>query len=258
MRRRIFDDFGNNYSVNFDGVDDFVEAGTTSSFNYYHGATAPTTFAFSIGVWVKFVNPNNDISQAIFNNSNILTANVGINLSLDSRTSVSSSRVIRVGIFRGLVNTAVILAGTANNAYPNSTGWNHILWTHNQSLASANTNLYINNSLVLTANKISAPSTSNARSALHFGKRSVNNDFYMNGNQFNLFFAQGVITAAERAALFANPKASPQAIISSAAITNAYRFPQGAGNFPTWVDAYGGVNGTMTNQTSANIQLDTP
>jgi hypothetical protein len=257
MRRRIFDDFANNFSVNFDGVNDYVEAGTTSSFNYYHGATAPTTFAFSIGLWVKFANPNANAGQIIFDNCNASFANVGMSLSLDSRASVPASRRFLTLIYAG--GATVIQGVSANNIYPNSTGWNHILWTHNQSLASGNSLIYINNVLAATFNKgVGAPSAANATSALHFGKRSVSNDFYLNGNLFNQFFAQGVITSGERAALFANPKASPQAIISSAFISNAYRFPRGAGNFPTWVDAYGGASGTMNNQTSANIQLDTP
>jgi hypothetical protein len=256
MRRRIFDDFGNNYSVNFDGVNDFVEAGTTSSFNYYHGATAPTTFAFSIGFWMKHANPNLNAAQIILNNSNTNTANRGLYIYFDSRAARPASRGFELAINRASGNVVLIFA---NNVYPNNTGWNHILWTHNQALAASNSNLYVNNVLVATANKTAlAPSVLNASFPMKFGELNSPPSFNMNGNLFNMFFAQGVITAGERAALFANPKASPQAIISSAAITNAYRFPQGEGNFPTWVDAYGGASGTMTNQTSANIQLDTP
>jgi hypothetical protein len=259
MRRRIFDDFGNNYSVNFDGTNDFVSAGSASSFNYYHGATAPTTFAFSIGFWVKFVNPNANAAQTIIVNAPN-AVNVGILLLFDSRTAQSRSRTLIGQISRGVtgaVNT-VVFAVSANNVYPNSTGWHHILWTYNQALANSNSLIYVDGTLVNTTNKTGqTPSTANATNTLSIGAIPPSTS-PLNGNIFNVFFAQGVITSGERTALLANPKASPQAVISSAFISNAYRFPQGQGNFPTWVDAYGGVSGDMTNQTSANIQLDTP
>jgi len=246
MRRRIFDDFGNNYSVSFDGVNDFVEAGTTSSFNYYHGATNPSAFAFTIGLWFK--TPAFTSFQNLLGNINTATS-VGIRMGLTFRACFFQ-------IFTG--SDLVVQHQTAANSLPNTTGWIHVLWTYNQALASANSTIYINNVSVGTANKTAnAPSTANATGNMNFARTNLNNNLFT-GNEYNVFFAQGVITAGERAALFANRKASPQAIISSAFISNAYRFPQGAGNFPTWVDAYGGASGTMTNQTSANIQLNTP
>jgi hypothetical protein len=192
--------------------------------------------------------------------NNNSSANVGIAIVIDSRTSTSLIRAIRLTIFRGVspAANAVLSVVTGSNIYPNTTDWVHLLWTYDQALANNNSRFYINNVLTLTNSKTGlTPSTANHTTPLTLGA-VITDVLYMRGNLFNIFFAQGVITSGERAALIANPKASPQAIISSATITNAYRFPQGTGNFPTWVDYVGGVSGTMTNQLSSNIQLDTP
>jgi hypothetical protein len=237
---------GNNYSVSFDGVNDFVEAGTTSSFNYYHGATNPSAFAFTIGLWFK--TPALTSFQNLLGNINTSTS-VGIRMGLNSRACFFQ-------IFTGSV--LVVQHQTAVNSLPNTNGWIHVLWAYNQALASANSTIYINNVSAGTVNKTAnAPSTANATGNMNFARTNLNTNLFT-GNEYNVFFAQGVITSGERAALIANPKTNPLLIIKSTTVTNAYRFPSGVSNFPTWVDTAGGVNGTMTNQTSANIKLDTP
>jgi|GEM_PF-7065588 len=257
-KKLLLSQFGNSHSVRFDGVNDYVTAGSAADFKYYHGATNTSAFAFTISVWVKFDNPNANTFQVIFDSCNTLTANVGITLALDSRTAVPRSRSIQSYIYRGVGGTAVVQSVSVNNVYPNSTGWNHILWTHNQALASANTNIYVNNVLVTTTNKTGqTPSTANSIAALRFGITTSNTN-PISGYQYHPIFINKVLNSTERTELYSNPYKDARTLSFAEKVTNAYRFPNGAADFPAWTDYLGGINGTMTNQSSSDIILDRP
>lgn len=256
----FFSGFANKFSTEFDGVEDYVTAGGVSDFNYYHGATNPSAFQFTISVWVKFINPNQNNVQTILQNQNVTTANIGISINLDSRSSSSASRRIILQITNG-GGTAPINGVSANNVYPNSSGWVHLIWTHNQSSASGNSNLYINNSLVATFNKsIGTPSTSNAFQVMSFGRPStvITGSTSLNGKIYHPIFINKVLNASERLELFTNPHKKATDFSFGANVTNAYRFPNGQDSFDVLQDYVSGINGAMTNQTASNISPDIP
>jgi hypothetical protein len=259
-RRSFFNGFSNLYSCNFDGVNDYVTAGGVSDFKYYHGATNPSAFAFSIGVWVKLVSPTANAAQTIFNTNANSTANVGIIMLYDNRASVPATRRITLIISRGVSGAAnTVVTVLANSVYPNTTGWVHVLCTYDQALASNNSNLYINNVLVNTSSKNGlTPSTANASFPMIFGINNNISTLPLNGRLYGMTFINKVLSLAERNELYNNPHKNAKGYSFAANVTNAYRFPQGQSGFPTWLDYAGGVSGTMTNQLLTDIVLDRP
>lgn len=265
MNRRLLlfngETFLNNYSVKFNGIDQYISAGTVSSFNCYHGATNPSGFAFSISMWVKLINPNQNKLFTIINTNGGTSSNVGIFFSIDSRTSVPKTRAIRALISRGIFGTSVSQNISGNNIYPNNSNWNHILWTYDQSPASNNSNFYINNILVFTANKSGSLPTagSNASYPMHIGiNQTLDSITAMEGNLYHVSLFNKVLNSTERTELFNNPHKNVKLFSFGDSATNAFRFPNGQANYPTWHDYVGFANGTMTNQISSDIISDIP
>lgn len=146
-------------SLLFDGVDDHCVAGTSlSQFNFMHNTSA----LWTVAIWVKLTTSESDtLYNFMGDNPTFATANIGINIFLDDRSSSSRDHQINVLIARGVTGQPVIDGLSSVGFFPKDTNWHLLVATYNQSLGSNNLQLIMDGD---TANKELFTKTANAPS----------------------------------------------------------------------------------------------
>ncbi len=155
----------------FDGTDDVINLGDTTTFKFLHGALDTAAFQWTIEVWLRMaviVGDPNDNYVVLSTGGYVSSANVGIDFAIYYLTG--STGQIGVDIRRGVSGQSVLNYISANGFYPNDGLWHHFVVTYDQALASANMTLIRDGVSIATANKIAfTPSTANSTYALQIG-----------------------------------------------------------------------------------------
>lgn len=149
--------------LDFDGTDDNITTGTTTTFKWLHGALDTTAFQFTIELWVRNDDITSGAAHYLLGTGTAGSAGVGVDI-------YTVNRAIYCMIARGVAGETV-LATVANTAYPNSTtAYTHLMFTYNQALANTNLIVYVNGVQAYTGNKsIYTPSTAVSAYALYMG-----------------------------------------------------------------------------------------
>jgi len=147
----------------------YVVIGGTSSFNALH--VLGTSGKWSVRFRYKWI--NRTLTSMVFSNF-YLSSQVGCEIGF------SSARKMYVRIGRG-VSGQMIMDGVSTTAVPDDSNWHEYLVTYDQSLASANCNMYCDGVSLGTASKSAyTPSTANATNAARIGM-SLDGTSYFNG-----------------------------------------------------------------------------
>jgi hypothetical protein len=215
--------FVNTYSLDFDGVDDYVDLGDN-----FNSVFIGTSWSFS--AWIK----------------------VSANTSYDCFFSKGDSLQFymhfqRVKIYLGypyLTNINPLVSAT----YFSVDTWYHICFTR-----SGNDNvLYINGSSDATATSVGSMSTSTTESVI--GAITTAPSYPFQGNIDEVCIFDRVVTPTEIATL----STAPTVDLTSLNPLAWYRNGDGD-TYPTITDnGSGGNNGTMTNMDAGDIVTDTP
>jgi hypothetical protein len=171
----------------FDGTGDFLEAGTTSSFNFMHNTTA----TFTIQGWIyPLALPGSGSLSTLF-----ATATGSTDIGMGFYVNYSSSSVASLQLFiaRGVGGSTVIDSGSSALIRANT--WQHVAVTYDQSLGSDNAKFYINGVAAGTATKTgNTPSSSNATYVGNFGRLPNNTAYNFNGYTSNFRIDNSVQT----------------------------------------------------------------
>ncbi len=159
--------------MTFDGIDDQIQTGDTTTFKWLHGALNTSAFQWSIQLWVKLNDvTTNGIAYFLLGTGQGSSSNTGLDLYFQNDVG-ASTRIITCMISRGESSQTVLNFISGPSTYPNSTGWQCLEITYDQSLANTNFTLYLNGVLTATGNKTAnAPSTANSTGALTIGRSS--------------------------------------------------------------------------------------
>ena len=161
-------------AMTFDGTTDYFTIGDTSDFKFLHGAEDTTAFKWTFDAWVRAA--NFDATQMIFASYSGGSSEQGVSI------EIGSSRQIWMAATRGVASSYVFNSGFSTY-FPNDDDWHHIAITYDQSLASANSELFIDGTLVDTIDKTgNAPSTSDSTEVLTVGARARTGDNSFTGD----------------------------------------------------------------------------
>ena len=148
-------------AMTFDGTTDYFTVGDTSDFKFLHGAEDTTGFKWTIEGWYKSL----DFSahQMIFSSYAGGSAEQGLYV------AINSTKQIWMAITRG-VGSSYVVNGGFPVYFPNDNEWHHLAITYDQSLVSANAELFIDGKSAGTIDKTgNAPSTANSNEVLTIG-----------------------------------------------------------------------------------------
>ncbi len=163
-------------AVNFDGTDDYIDAGSGTSI-------ANISDAITVSAWVR---PPNGVSQAIVSNSRDCCGTYnGFQLGRDSSNRFAFT----------VWNSTDTL--TLSPAFPSSGGWYHVTGTFDGS----NVRIFVNGTLEATtsyAGKIGVP----ASSSLKIGRIGAVSAWHFNGNIDDVRIYNHALSAAEVAGLY--------------------------------------------------------
>ena len=178
-----------NYSLQFDGSNDYAKAGTSSSaWNFMHSTTAKWTLCF----WADMTNNGSGtvMSTAATNN-----ANVGIQIMSTSTSGIFRARVTDAG-------AVVTQLTTTSGVIPQDNAMHFYKLTYDQSLSSDNMKLSVDNGTNITQTKTSnAPTDGNAYQAMYIGMSDTTN-FPMAGEFAEMSIWSRVLTDAEVTAIY--------------------------------------------------------
>ena len=141
-------------SVDFDGTESLVFGSSTAAFNYLHNSTGSTLFI----VWKPDATSDPNSIRYLLNNTNNATANTGISLFFDDRSSVPRNNRIFYSVNRGVsgqptssfvtnndfvvaANAFFVFSAVADNA--NATAASRLFLYHNGT-SSGVTNTWAN------------------------------------------------------------------------------------------------------------------
>ena len=158
--------FTNSYSLNFDGVDDYLNLGDSNDFSFGDGSTDSP---FSVSMWVKL---NATATQAFFVK--------GSSSDKEYQILSGANEKLRIRLYDestgGHIQTQV-------DALLTTGSWNHYVFTYDGSSDKSGLKIYVNASLVAqtTNNTGTYTAMENTTSALRIAS-SEQNSFYLNGD----------------------------------------------------------------------------
>ena len=235
--------FINAYSLDFDGVDDYVDLGDSSNFSFGDGSTDSP---FSVSMWVKLVD---GVTQGFFTKSSSSQKEYHI--------LTSGSGLLR---FRLYDNSTGGYIQSQMNAAVSTSNWVHYAFTYSGIGDTTGLNIYENSSLVAQTVEGSGIYTAmeNTTAVLRVGS-SEQNSFYLEGNTdevalFNIELSSSQVTDIYNSG-------TPTDLTSHTGLTGYWRNgdTEGASVYPTITDDSSNSNeGTMTNMDSSDIVIDVP
>jgi hypothetical protein len=177
----IEDDVQIGKGQHFDGSDDYIIVGDTSTFKFLHGALDTSAFTFTVSFWFARDVSEPDAFWYLVGTGTTGSAGVGLDIAFEDRSGGAKSRALNIVISRGVAGQSVLGINTANNVLPDDTDPHLVTVTYDQALESNNAKVYVDGSLVgqFTKNAYT-PSTSNASYALNLG-RVGSGSYYMDG-----------------------------------------------------------------------------
>ena len=228
--------FSNTKSVDFDGVDDYVNLGNPTALQF--------TSSFSISLWFK----STDTSDYILISKDKTSGHATLERSWALwGNRYGGTNVLNFNVRSG--STSHYLPGTVDH---NDGNWHHVVATFEASTALK---LYVDGSLEATKTSPTPPSTiNNVPTNANIG-RSTSGLYYANAKIDEVGLFNGVLSASDVTAIY---NSSNPLSLSSYSPVAWYRMGDGD-TFPTLTDnGSGGNNGTMTNMVSGDIVTDTP
>ena len=227
--------FSNTKSVDFDGVDDYIDLGNPTALQF--------TSSFSISLWFK----SSDTSDYIL----ISKDNTSGHLTNDRSWALWGNRyggtnVVNFNVRNGSNSFAVQSTSDYNDG-----SWHHLVATYEASTALK---VYVDGSLEAT-NTTSIPSSiNNVGTNVNIG-RAANGVYYANAKIDEVGLFNSVLSASNVTAIY---NSGTPLSLSSYSPVAWYRMGDGD-TFPTLTDnGSGGNNGTMTNMVSGDIATDVP
>lgn len=246
--------YSNLYSIDFDGVDEFIDLGNNSSLRPSIAAGA------SVSVWAKWVSTTGSTSS-IFSNNSQLGVYYGINIDKNGNGYIAMS----TGDGTGTGSTDRRTCRTVNNELTDN-AWNHIVCVWG-STSSSDFEIYINGASVATLTSGSGGVNAyNAANNAFIGKRFTGGTLLMDGKLDEIGFWNSALTASEANAIYNGGTpfdltSDNGNYVSSADLIGYWRNgdPNGTASYPTITDDSKNTNnGTMTNMESGDITTDVP
>jgi hypothetical protein len=239
--------FGNSFSLEFDGVNDYLDLGDSNDFSFGDGSTDS---AFSLSIWCK----STDITGTTL---------------ISKSTTVSAEREYYL-YFGGNDKLYFALwdASTDGYTYSNTSGaltsiqgsWTHVVATYDGSGANTGQKIYINGesqTLTRATGTIGSGAyvaMENTAYPLKIG--SLLSGYFFTGDLDEASMWNKELSAIEVAAYFND--GSPTDLSGQAGLVGWWRMGESA-TFPTIPDASSNSNNaTMTNMSSGDITTDFP
>jgi hypothetical protein len=141
---------------------DYLTAGSASNWKFLHDGSS-----WTISHWLKLPTPNAGGRYFLFETANFGSSSIGLDFLYTDLSS--NTRKIQIYVNRGVGGQSAIVLD-ANNVYPDSTGWVHVVAVHDGSLGSNQLKLYIDGELAAQASKAYDYSTSNPTNTLNIGR----------------------------------------------------------------------------------------
>lgn len=241
--------FSNNYSIDFDGVDEYIDLGIVDDFNFENDDT------FSVSAWVKVSNTAT---------TRCIVSRVG---NEDSRLagwflSVNTAERIQFGLGRDFSGGNSRILRTTDTAI--STGsWVHVCMTYDGSVDKSGVNIYINGTAETTWNQdidnlSSMQSTTTTTINSLIGARD-NASQYFDGQIDELSVWDKELSSAEVTELYNSGTPTNLKVHSANAnLVSWYKMGDRGGVLGTIPDEVGSNDGTPTNLEASDIKLDTP
>jgi hypothetical protein len=178
-----------NYSLQFDGSNDYAKAGTsTSAWNFMHSTTAKWTVCF----WADMTGNG---SGTIMGNAATNNTNNGIQIICTNANGTFRARVTDGG---GVVTQLI----TSSGFVPQDNAMHFYKITYDQSLSSDNMKMSVDNGTNVTQTKAAnAPTDGNAYQAMYIGM-STTSDFPCAGEFAEMSIWNRVLTDAEVTAIY--------------------------------------------------------
>tara|TARA_R100000664_G_C2740541_1_gene129094 strand:+ start:295 stop:1083 length:789 start_codon:yes stop_codon:yes gene_type:complete len=243
--------FKNLYSLNFDGVDDYVNYGDSNTFSFGNG-TSDTPFSMSI--WFKMA----DIS-----NMPIINKTTAVSAQREYYMYINQNDKLVMALFDTSTGGYIFASSTA--AITSVQGsWSHVVFTYDGGGAATDMTIYLNGSSIAlstssgTIGSGSYVAMENTAFPLHVGFFELISR-YTNGNFDEFSMWNKELTSGNVTALYNSGE--PTNLSGEAGLIGWWRMgdPNGAAAYPTIVDQSTNSNdGTMTNMASGDIVTDVP
>jgi hypothetical protein len=178
-----------NYSLQFDGSNDYAKAGTsTSAWNFMHSTTAKWTLCF----WADMTGNG---SGTVLSTSATSNTNVGLQIICTNANGTFRARVTDGG---GVVTQLI----TSSGFVPQDNAMHFYKITYDQSLSSDNMKMSVDNGTNVTQTKTSnAPTNGNSQTELYIGSSDATN-FFLAGEVAEMSIWNRVLTDAEVTAIY--------------------------------------------------------
>ena len=237
--------FSNVYSLNFDGVDDFVNLGN------YASLRPPVSGGITLSLWCKWVDITTATSR-IFSSGSRATAYSGISCSKNSSGFLS----MNTGDDSGLGGTSRSTLKTNSVAISNNT-WHNIIfiWTGE---TSSTWGIVVDGSPVASSTSGTGGNTVYNTDDAFIGKR-LSSTSAANGNMDEVSFWNKALSLSEVAAIYNS--GVPTDLSGESGLIGYWRNgdTKGTSVYPTIEDYSSNSNdGTMTNMDSGDIVTDVP
>lgn len=244
----------NKYSIDFDGVDEFLDLGNDSTLR--PAVAGGVTFS----CWAKWEDVTSGVSR-IFSNNSMIDYYYGIAVNKNASGWITMDTGDGEGRGAGDRRTC----RTDNNELSDNT-WHHIVcvWV-DEDMASWK--IYIDGTAVSTNTNGSGDANAyTPGNNAYIGKRFTSAAGYMDGKLDEIGFWDTALAAAEVAALYNSGTpfditSDYEAYISSGDLIGYWRNgdPNGTASYPTITDdSTNSNNGAMTNMESGDITTDVP
>ena len=161
----------------FDGVNDYVDCGTNTSFNFLHYGTTGSP-KWTISFWYKLPAAMIDINDLkyILGTHNGDSGQNGIVISFEDRSSLGADHAIHLTISRSVGGSWVLQSRSINNIIPKDTNWHSFVMTYDHTLVSSNAKIYIDGVFKDALTKTGNPTNSgNSNKPLEIGMGAFNN-----------------------------------------------------------------------------------
>lgn len=235
-----FSGFLNQYSLDFDGVDERVEITDHNDFSFTDGAG--TDQPFSISAWVKADSfPFRIVTK-------------GTNVAYEYAFYITGTSLLTMNVAQ---NSGQFIGRQYSSALSTGT-WYHVVATYDASEVNGGLSLYLNGSAVDNTNSSAGVYTGmpNTASNVYIGGWAGVD--YANGKIDEVSFWDKELSVAEVLEIYNS--GSPSDLSAHSAVGNIITWLRnGDGDTsPTILDQIGAHNGTMTNMEAGDIQTDVP